>query len=64
LVEWPVLIYLHETTFDYIRKQYSSCALEARFIQYLEELPTQLHLRLGRGENFWREELENTMSKL
>jgi hypothetical protein len=58
------LVYLHETTFDYIRKQYSSCALEARLIQYLEELTTQLHLRLGKGEGFWREELDNPLSRL
>jgi hypothetical protein len=33
-------------------------------IQYLEELSKQLHLRMGREENFWREELDNPMSKL
>jgi hypothetical protein len=46
------LVYLHETTFDYIRKPYSSYALEARLIQYLEELSTQLNLSMGREEDF------------
>ena len=59
-----MLVYLHETTLEYIRKPYGPCGLDARFIQYLEELPTQLHLRLGREEGFWREELDNHMSKL
>jgi hypothetical protein len=63
-VGWPVLVYLHETTLEYIRKHYGPCGLDARLIQYLEELPTQLHLRLGREEGFWREELDNPLSRL
>jgi hypothetical protein len=49
---------------DYIRKHYGPCGLDARLIQYLEELHRQLSLRLGREGDFWREELDNTMSKL
>jgi hypothetical protein len=63
-VGWAVLVYLHETTLEYIRKHYGPCGLDARLIQYLEELPTQLHLRLGREEGFWREELDNPLSRL
>jgi hypothetical protein len=63
-VGWAVLVYLHETTLDYIRKHYGPCGLDARLIQYLEELHRQLHLRLGKSEDFWREELDNPMSKL
>jgi hypothetical protein len=63
-VGWPVLVYLHETTLEYIRKHYGPCGLDARLIQYLEELPRQLHLRLGREEGFWREELDNPLSRL
>ena len=60
----PVLVYLHETTLDYIRKHYGPCGLDARLIQYLEELPRHLHLRLGKSEDFWREELDNPLSRL
>jgi hypothetical protein len=63
-VGWAVLVYLHETTLEYIRKHYGPCGLDARLIQYLEELPAQLHLRLGREEGFWREELDNPLSRL
>jgi len=58
------LVYLHETTLDYIRKHYGPCGLDARLIQYLEELHRQLHLRLGKSEDFWREELDNPLSNL
>jgi hypothetical protein len=63
-VGWAVLVYLHETALDYIRKHYGPCGLDARLIQYLEELPRQLHLRLGKSEDFWREELDKPLSKL
>jgi hypothetical protein len=63
-VGWAVLVYLHETTLDYIRMHYGPCGLDAKLIQYLEELPKQLHLRLGREEGFWREELDNPLSRL
>jgi hypothetical protein len=43
---------------------YGPCGLDARLIQYLEELPRQFHLRLGKSEGFWREELDNPLSKL
>jgi hypothetical protein len=59
-----VLAYLHETTLDYIRMHYGPCGLDARLIQYLEELPRHLHLRLGKSEDFWRGELDNPLSKL
>jgi hypothetical protein len=63
-VGWALLVYLHETTLDYIRKHYGPCGLDARLIQYLEELPRHLHLRLGKSEDFWREELDNPLSNL
>jgi hypothetical protein len=63
-VGWAVLVYLHETKLNYIRMHYSPCGLDAKLIQYLEELPKQLHLRLGREEGFWREELDNPLSRL
>jgi hypothetical protein len=63
-VGWAVLVYLHETTLNYIRMHYSPCGLDAKLIQYLKELPKQLHLRLGREEGFWREELDNPLSRL
>jgi hypothetical protein len=49
---------------DFIRKHYGPCWLDANLIQYLEELPRQLHLRLGKEEEFWREELDNPQSKI
>jgi hypothetical protein len=58
------LVHPHETTLDYIRKNYGPCGLDARLIQYLEGLPRQLHLRLGKSEGFWREELDNPLSRL
>jgi hypothetical protein len=59
-----MLVYLHESTREYIRKHYGPCGLDAELIRYLEDLPRQLSLRLGRGEEFWREELENPQSKI
>jgi hypothetical protein len=63
-VGWAVLVYLYVTTLDYMRKHYGPCGLDGRLIQYLEELPRQLHLRLGKSEDFWREEPDKPLSKL
>jgi len=51
------LVYPHETTLGVIREHYGPCGLDSRLIQYLEELPKQLSLRLG------REEWDDPMSK-
>jgi hypothetical protein len=55
---------MYDSTREYIRQYYGPCGLAASLIQYLEELPRQHHLRLGKGEWFWRGELDNPLSKL
>jgi hypothetical protein len=55
---------VYKSTKDFIREHYGRYGLDANLIQYLEELPRQLHLRLGKGEDFWQEELENCQSKI
>jgi hypothetical protein len=63
-VGWALLVYLIDTTLKCILKHYGPCGLDSRLIQYLEELPRHLHLRLGKSEDFWREELDSPLSKL
>jgi hypothetical protein len=55
---------VYKSTKDFIREHYGRYGLDANLIQYLEELPRQLHLRLRKGEDFWQEELENCQSKI
>ena len=59
-----VMVYISDWAKHVIETYYGPCGLDGKLLQYLEELPKNLTMRLGKGESFWRDELDNEISKI
>jgi len=56
------MVYISSWARHIIETYYYPCGLDGKLLQYLEELPKNLNMRLGKGLDFWRDELENRES--
>jgi hypothetical protein len=54
-----VMVYISDWAKHVIETYYRPCGLDGKLLQYLEELPKYLNMELGKGEGFWRDELDN-----
>ena len=59
-----VMVYISDWAKHVIETYYRPCGLDGKLLQYLEELPKYLNMELGKGEGFWRDELDNKASKI
>jgi hypothetical protein len=58
------LVYISNRAKEIIKQHYGACGLENSILQLIEELPEYLSLKLGKNEEFWQKELDNSMSKI
>jgi len=59
-----LLVYISNWAKELIKQHYGACGLENSILQLIEELPEYLSLKLGKNEEFWQKELDNSMSKI
>lgn len=58
------MVYISGWAKELIKRHYGACGLENSVLQLIEELPEYLSLKLGKNEEFWRKELDNSLSKI